>query len=81
MAGGSSSPYYKRLLERVEEVSGTTLIKDPDLMTRWFLHRYEESREEQKCVCGKKNIKHLFFMRMQSARDDDERELLVCQSV
>ena len=77
MASGSSSPYYKRLLERVEEVSGTTLIKDPDLMTRWFLHRYEVSREEQECVCGKKNIKHLYFMRMKSARDDGDSELLV----
>ena len=77
MAGGSSSPYYKCLLKRVEEASRTTLIKDPDLMTRWFLHRYEESREEQECECGKKNIKLLYFMRMKSARDDGDRELLV----
>ena len=72
----SYTPYYHRLRDAVEKQSSSTVERDPDLFQKWYLfsYIYEEGDAHHECACGKKNIKHLFYMKM---RGRDGPEILV----
>ena len=82
MASKSYSPYYKRLREAVERESAKTFEEDPGLMKTWYLSSYEYSEDEfEKCACGKKNIKHLYYMRTKALMEDGPQLLVGSECV
>ena len=82
MTSKSYSPYYKRLREAVERESAKTFEEDPGLMKTWYLSSYEYSEDEfEKCACGKKNIKHLYYMRTKALREDGPQLLVGSECV
>jgi len=82
MASAPYSPFYKRLREAVERESGKTLNQDPNLMKTWYLSSYEYSEDEfDNCACGKKNIKHLYYMRTKALREDGPQLLVGSECV
>ena len=73
-----SGPYFKKLLAEVERASGSKLQVDPNLMKKWFLHRYDDDGDDlHSCICGKTNIRYLYFMRLKAHTDQASSELLV----